>query len=379
MSSDGLTFLTWAAVADKDTWFSIHRRITFTDGRLPIFPGNAHQSIRTALEDANWWAQRGHCVYLAQGAFRNSGAPGKVYPSAIRQEPNLIACKNLYLDVDVKKGAYSTQKEAVAAIKAFLDKAGLPMPTIMVGSGNGGVHVYWTLDIEFDVGEFRRMAGQLIAAGDQHGLLFDRQCTRDAIRLLRVPGTWNFKFANDNVDATPVKLLYCAERNISLGEMQKALSQYKAVAGPGRTQESKSAGVNNDLSGGMKREYAPVNVDEAAKHCAFLRETLETGGAGYEEPLWKYSLALAARCEEPEATAHRLSKGHDEYDPATTEQKLAQGHGAGPPMCATIAMLAKQCATCPHLRLGTTPLAVGFKQPNGHAYAGEPPTQAQTR
>ena len=81
MSAEGIKLLRQAAVADKDTWFSIHHRVTFTDGRLPIFPGNAHQKIRTAIDDAAYWAQRGNDVYLAQGMFRNSGAhrPGMPY------------------------------------------------------------------------------------------------------------------------------------------------------------------------------------------------------------------------------------------------------------------------------------------------------------
>ena len=95
---------------------------------------------------------------------------------------------------------------------------------------------------------------------------------------------------------------------------------------------------NADLTGGMKRDYLPNDIDEVAKHCAFIKDTLETGGAGYAEPLWKYSLALAARCKEPEATAHRLSKGHAEYDPSATENKLAQSAcpsnpNLGPPFC----------------------------------------------
>jgi hypothetical protein len=102
----------------------------------------------------------------------------------------------------------------------------------------------------------------------------------------------------------------------------------------------------------------PPSIDEVAENCPFIHETLKTGGSEHSEPLWKYSLALAARCEDPEAAAHRLSKGHAEYDPTTTEQKLGQNHGAGPPLCATIALLAPQCLTCPHRELGTTPLNV---------------------
>ena len=93
MSAQGISFLRRAAVEDGITWFSVHHRVIYTDGRQATFPGNAHQKIRTAIEDANYWANRGNCVYLAQGMQRNAGPQraGMPYPSAIRQEPNLVA------------------------------------------------------------------------------------------------------------------------------------------------------------------------------------------------------------------------------------------------------------------------------------------------
>ena len=60
MIVDGLTYLTRRLrLPRKETWFNIHRRLTFQDGRLPIFPGNAHQNFLSAAEDADFWAQRG--------------------------------------------------------------------------------------------------------------------------------------------------------------------------------------------------------------------------------------------------------------------------------------------------------------------------------
>jgi hypothetical protein len=383
VDNEGHIFLTQVALADKDTWFSIHRRLLFQDGRPPIFPGNAHKSIRAALEDANYWASRGQCVYLAQGAFRNAGEMGRIYPKAVRQEPNLVACKNLYMDMDVKESAYPDHKAVLVALKKFTLVCGLPYPTIIVASGNGGVHVYWTLDTEFEPREFRHMAAQLSTAATQHGVLFDRQCTNDPCRLLRVPGTWNFKGGPD-VEAKPVTMLYCNTTHIPLKDMQKGLSQYKivgAVPGGGagsRTQESKS-GVNDDLSGGMKSGYAPANIDVVAGFCPFIKETLDKAGANLVgEPQWKLAVGLACHCDDPSATAHRLSRGSSYYSEADTDAKLAVALQAranrpsiGPEKCATINALGiPQCATCPHLALGTTPLSVQYKQPHNRTHAG---------
>ena len=252
MSAEGISFLRQAAVADKDTWFSIHHRVTYADGRLPIFPGNAHQKIRSAIEDASYWAQRGNDVYLAQGMFRNPGVHrvGMPYPSALRQEPNLVACKNLYMDLDVKEGAYKSTDEALAAFRDFLIACHLPMATIIVGSGSGGLHVYWTLNVEFEPREFRRMASQLVAAGTQHGLMFDKQCTSDAIRLLRIPGTWNFKGGQEAI-AKPVTLMYNSKKDVDIDLMRNALTKFKSTPTlrvVGGNSQSKPS-VNDDLIG----------------------------------------------------------------------------------------------------------------------------------
>ena len=368
MSAQGISFLRRAAVEDGITWFSVHHRVIYTDGRQPTFPGNAHQKIRTAIEDANYWANRGNCVYLAQGMQRNAGPQraGMPYPSAIRQEPNLVACKNLYMDLDVKPGAYASTKDALIALKAFRKAAALPYPTIIVGSGTGGLHVYWTLSIEFEPKEFRRMAAQLVAAGTQHGLMFDKQCTSDALRLLRIPGTWNFK-GGPGADGKPVDLMLCDQRDVDIDEMRDALSKFKTVPNlrvVSSTPQSRPS-VNDALIGDEPK-YAPSNIDEVAKECPFIAHTLETGGADLVgEPQWHLVTALACHTDSPSETVHRLCEKNQYYTHDATEEKLGiaqrqreQRPEIGPPKCAKISLERPECANCPHLALGTTPLSL---------------------
>jgi hypothetical protein len=378
-------FLKMVAPVDKATWITIHHR-TFIEGRPdPIFPGNAHQTIHRAQKDALYWALKGHCVYLSQGMYRNAGQPGYPYPRADRTYPNLVACKNLYMDVDVKQGGYASTAEVAAAVKGFIVWAKLPWPTVIVGSGSGGWHVYWTLNVACDRAEHANMAGKLIAAGVEYGLLFDRQCTRDATRLLRIAGTWNFKHADDNTPATDVTLEYCGNDHIDIDHMRDRLSQFKSVV----THESKpkiGGGVdahglaldeNDDLTGGMKRDYVPVTIEDTAKYCPFIKNTLEVGGTNLVgEPQWHDVLALACHTTNPSEAAHRLSEKNQYYNYDDTEQKLATAQQAradnpnlGPPKCAHIAVERDECKTCPHLNLGTTPLALPFKlRVNGHQY-----------
>jgi hypothetical protein len=395
--SDMLRFLKMVAPEAPETWFTIHHR-TFISGKPdPIFPGSAHKTIKTAMNDAQYWANKGHCVYISQGMYRNAGAVAGIYPKADRTYPNLVACKNLYIDVDVKKDGYASTQDAAKAITEFLEWSKLPPPTVIVGSGSGGFHLYWTLDTAIEEREFKNLAGRLINAGIEFGLLFDRQCTRDATRLLRVVGTWNFKYATDETPATPVTLHRCTDgRHMDVDLMRKALERWPTTV----TQESKphspSGGVdahglpldeNADLTGGMKKDYVPVSIDEVAKHCPFIRNTLDAGGANLlADPQWHMVVALACHVTEPRETAHRLCNKSPHYTEEGTNDKFDAAQRArasretiGPPKCAYIATEREECKTCPHLALHTTPLAVGFKQPNGHAYnAFVPPPGAQT-
>jgi hypothetical protein len=381
--SDMLRFMNMVAPVSQETWFTIHHR-TFVPGRVdPIFPGNAHKTIKTAMNDAQYWAQRGHCVYISQGIYRSAGPVTGIYPKADRTYPNLVACKNLYMDVDVKPDGYPTHDAMKAAVFGFLKWFGL-WPTVIVGSGSGGWHLYWTLHTAIDEREFKNLAGRLINAGTEYGLLFDKQCTRDATRLLRVAGTWNFKHATDDVPASSVTLEHSSDGvHIDVDTGRKHLERWPTAV----TQESKphvgsvdAHGLpldeNADLTGGMKKEYAPVSIDEVAVHCPFVRNTLDAGGANLVgDPQWHTVVALACHTTDPRGTAHRLCNKSPHYTEEGTDDKLTTAQLAreqrstiGPPKCATIAIEREECKTCPHLALATTPLAVGFKRTNGHAY-----------
>jgi len=187
---------------------SIHRKVNFADARLPAFPGNAHASLDTAIEDAFYWANKGHDVYWAMGAQARAGerkerAP---YPRAERLATNTLVCRCLYSDIDVKAGTYASTREAAGALIAFVRALGF-CPTMIVGSGTGGFHVYWRFERAMTPAEFGRRAEALVKAAQAHGLKIDQGCTVDVCRLLRVSGTWNFK-GGPSVEGKPVTLIY---------------------------------------------------------------------------------------------------------------------------------------------------------------------------
>ena len=192
------------------SFMSIHHRIVFPDDHTAI-PGKAHTDFKTAVDDAMYWSGEGYDVYWGMGAQEKAGEPSNKWPhrrKAIRQGWNIRACRCLYIDIDVKPGAHNSTKEAVETLARLVQTLGWE-PTMIVGSGNGGLHVYWRLDTPVTPKEFAPMAEALKKAVGASGLKTDPGCTSNVCCLLRVPGTWNFKGGPD-VDAKPVTLVYMA-------------------------------------------------------------------------------------------------------------------------------------------------------------------------
>jgi hypothetical protein len=378
-----IQYLTRVGVFDQETWGSIHHVVRYEDPkRLPIFPGNAHQRLRTALADVNYWVKQGTDIYMAQGLFMKPGETraGGYYPNADRHKGNLGWCKNLYMDIDVKPGAYSTQQDAIRAlINDMVRPYKIPAPTIMVSSGSGGIHAYWTLNDIFDPKIFSKMASSLSQIAKAAKIYFDQNCTTDPVHLFRVPWTWNYK-KPDN--PTLVEILDDCGKDIDIDEMKTALFAAAPPTSHSKSYNAASSNApsefddNDDLGGGMERNYAPANIDTVAAVCPLIKDTLANGGANHSESEWHAMASLSCHCENPSETFHRLSKGYPRYDPEETDAKLAvaqdqrKNSHVGPHMCAKLSELfgEKFCNTCPHLALGTTPLWVPFKRTNGHAY-----------
>ena len=292
MSKAILQYLERVVAQDKDTWFSIHHRVIDPAGiKLDSYPGSAHQSFRTAMRDIAYWMHKGFDVYLAMAAYLNPGEhyPNKPFPSALRQKTNVTACKCLYMDVDVKKGAFASTSEAKKAVLKFVLDAGLPLPTIIVASGSGGLHVYWTLDQLITPAEFDKLAGKLVTVAMQHGIFFDQQCTTDRVRLLRVADTWNFK-----ADPKPVTCIWDSKIDVSVDAMRKALDPYAiwvTPVGSSKPGEPRQPSANDDMRL-PKDSFPPIDLDSVAVDCPFVRDTLTDGGASLSEPLWKHTISL---------------------------------------------------------------------------------------
>ena len=125
MSAQGISFLRRAAVEDGITWFSVHHRVIYTDAagsrRSPVM--RIRRSAPPSRTPTTGPTVATVCtLHRACSAMSVPNGRACRTRAAIRQEPNLVACKNLYMDLDVKPGAYASELPRIAliALKAFL-------------------------------------------------------------------------------------------------------------------------------------------------------------------------------------------------------------------------------------------------------------------
>jgi hypothetical protein len=98
----------------------------------------------------------------------------------------------LWADIDRHEHSpYKTDDEIEVAIQNFLKKTGLPQPNIHHYTGHG-IHIYWALSAAVHLAKWQQMADQLQALLDTLSVGAD-PITSDAARVLRLPGTLNFR------------------------------------------------------------------------------------------------------------------------------------------------------------------------------------------
>jgi hypothetical protein len=373
--------LPWPQDGDAPAYVNIHWTIDKLNEKTgkPLWTGRAVSSVQEAVKTVDWALSLAETrdIYVCLSTQRNAlekiaKKSGRPYLLPIRAQDNAVALKSIFLDLDAKgedKNSYASIPDAAKALAEFVKTMDLPKPSAIVNSG-GGLHVYWTFDRALTVAEWQPLAFALAEATKRHGLKCDTACTIDAARILRVPGTFNRKLdaaravalagGRTGGDYTVDRLVRCLEPyQVATPAPLNVLPPRVPITGP------------SELSAGIDRgNTAPVDLNDVAVECEFIRNAIATGGKDYSNPLWNLTTLISTFSTGGRSDAHRMAQAHPGYSPASTDElferkeRERQAKGLGWPACRTISGSGfAGCAGCKHFSAGKSPLHTPAPKP----------------
>ena len=282
-----------------------------------------------------------------------------------RKKSNVKALKAFWLDIDCgpskaevnpktgKPKGYLTQQEGLTALRAFAMHVGLPRP-IIVNSGRG-LHVYWPLVEEITREQWEPIAERLKALCDANDLYVDPQVF-EAARILRVPGTLNFK------DSPASQVTVVTQGNpTKFDDFCKLLGvKHVPQAQPLGGRKRGLTALGQAMQESLDKSFSKIMRRSAAgEGCQQLLDCYQNQ-ASLSEPRWFDALSVAKFCRDADKAIHKMSSQHPDYDAGVTEQKIA--HIEGPHNCATFERNNPGgCAGCPHLGKIKNPIMLGVE------------------
>jgi hypothetical protein len=270
-----------------------------------------------------------------------------------RKAENALFLRSVFVDLDVgETKPYADPALAANALRTFVDENNLPDPLIVISGG--GVHAYWPFTEDIPVDQWRPVARAFKRMCLERKLGIDTAVTADAARILRMPGTNNYKLDNPR----PCQIATMGAGPIDF-EAFKALIPNAAEIDLTAARAFGTDDLTRSLSGGNLPKAKFIRIAKlslAGTGCAQIRSAIENAES-LEEPAWRAALSIAWNCVDAEKAIHKLSAAHPDYTPEDTLEK-AQRLTGKPYTCAWYRdNYPSGCAECKH-RI-TSPIQLG--------------------
>ena len=311
-------------------------------------------SLDDIQEAADELSNNGADAYFALAAFNGNS----------RKAEDARELRAFFVDLDCGEGKpYDVAADAAQALATFVADTGMPNP-IVVHSG-GGVHAYWPFTEAVPVDQWLPAARAFKALCVAHHLSIDLSVTADAARILRVPGTINYKLPDN---PRPVQIA-------AWGEQTPFEALLKLLPTPDvDLSAAKAYGQDSVTANLAQGDLPPCNFtrlvrksmkgDVGCKQIAFAVQHSQT----LDEPLWRAALSIAWNCEDAEDAIHAMSKDHPDYTPENTLEK-AQRTSGKPYTCEWYRQNnPSKCEGCTH-RI-TSPIVLGKRIPEAVSIDG---------
>lgn len=274
-------------------------------------------NLDSALAVANNLKDEGYNAYYALATFEDGKS---------RKATNVKQLRSLFIDLDCGPNKpYATQAEALVELKRFCGSVGLPKPTL-VNSG-GGIHAYWCITEPITKDMWIPVAEKLKSLCDDYDLYADPVVTADSVRILRVPGTLNFK----GDEAREVGILNEIQAPVTFEFLKQVIGEVinkpRSYIPRGEMDEVTKAILGN-YTNRFKTILMKTNKGVGCQQIKYLIENQDT----LDEPMWRAGLSIAKFCIDADKAIHKISMGHPGYSPEETEGKTDRIKG-GPYTC----------------------------------------------
>lgn len=269
-----------------------------------------------------------------------------------RKNENVNQLKSLFLDLDCGANkSYATQNDALSDLRKFCKSLSLPKPTL-VNSGNG-IHVYWPLSEPVTRDEWLPVAERLKALCRENNLKADPAVTADSARILRVPGTKNYK----GEIPKSVELIGTSGEPVPFQSMRELLGE-DYIPEPRKYTPKIADSVMSALSNSYVSKFKTIMLKSCSgTGCAQLAHSVVKQNE-VDEVLWRATLSIAAFCEDKSKAIHKVSEKHPEYNPEETEYKASLIKG--PYTCVKFDEFRPNvCPECQHWNKIKSPIVLG--------------------
>ena len=347
-----------SAALDNSGYIAIRGFGNGKQARQKFFAPGDYQA---ACEEAMRLDGLGYDAYFATSTFLNT-------TSAKADNVNAVKCFKVDLDIDPNDAKkYPSKKAAVQAFLTFCQRRGIPAP-VLIDSGYG-VHAYLILSDALTPDDGKIYSEKFKSVLIAHHVLFDPTSTGDTARVLRVPGTHNYKQSVARAVALKSAVVQ-HDTDALLDTLDDLFGQVDTstinapsqVLGLG-TLPAHLQGLEIDRTARSLLEGKPKSfqilisrtVGNLDKGCRQILDIYDRQGA-QDEPRWRAGLSIAHFCEDGDKAIHDISNRHAAYDYDATVKKAQLLKG--PYTCATFkSNWPAGCEGCPHNI--TSPIQLG--------------------
>ena len=301
-------------------------------------------------------------AYFALAAYKHSGD---------RTAENAKVMRSFFLDIDCAEDGpktYADKETGSVAFNAFLGKTGLDKLGVpLVVDSGGGYHVYWPLTANVDIAAWKPVAENFKRLCKQEGLKIDFSVPADAARVLRVPGTTNWKRVRKYGITLPVVVWQQPSPEVFLFDdfariVRENLIDIPPVqdfeAIPGKKPTLPATATTLKLFENSSTFFKSIlSKSTKGEGCGQLVHYLENASEDGMEPLWRGWLSIATKCEDGVKASNFLTERHP-YTKERMAQKLREIKGPYP--CTKFdSENPGVCTGCKHFGKITNPLALG--------------------